>query len=93
MSLTLADIDAEFKQDNRKGSSKGIGGLPKWSIRLFLAIVLSLVFTLVLKPRMIMVVEYDVKTNQCAMKVKGTKALQFALLASPLFYFLVGKYY
>lgn len=92
MSVTLADIDAEFTKDSKK-SNNGMGGLPKWAIRAFIAIALSVLFTLVLKPRMITEVEYDVKTNQCAMKVKATKALQFALIASPVFYYIVCKYY
>ena len=83
---SLKDIDAQF--DNAK-----IGKIPKWGIRLGISLIISIVLTVLLKPKFVTEVNYDPKTGQCQLKIKVPKVILGSLIATPIIYFLLQKYY
>lgn len=87
MSLSsTTSIDKAFTDDSR------IGRFPAWSVRLVVALVLSVVSILLLKPRFAADIEYDPKTNKCELKTRWKNVMYGSLVATAPFYFIIRRY-
>ena len=106
---SLVEIEASFKNipivSSTQGSASGNGGsdeglriggnkrIPRWVVRALVAVLITFVILLLLKPKFVLTTKYDAKANQCTTQVKYSRMFMGTLAGALGMYFIVKKYY